>query len=87
VRMVPSRFRRIALLTGGGSRKKSRCPGEKPICSHCARLRQTCFYADEAESGIRRSTERESIPLPVSATSANTTTIVRATLDYRDTNQ
>ncbi|ETN37423.1 uncharacterized protein HMPREF1541_08414, partial [Cyphellophora europaea CBS 101466] len=21
-------------------RKKSRCPGEKPVCSHCARLGQ-----------------------------------------------
>lgn len=29
------------------SRKKSRCPGEKPICSHCARLRQNCFYAED----------------------------------------
>lgn len=28
-------------------RKKSRCPGEKPICSHCARLRQVCTYARE----------------------------------------
>jgi len=29
------------------SRKKSRCPGEKPNCSHCTRLRQNCYYAEE----------------------------------------
>jgi hypothetical protein len=29
------------------SRKKSRCPGEKPACSLCARLKQTCVYADD----------------------------------------
>ncbi|KOS40395.1 hypothetical protein ACN38_g8752 [Penicillium nordicum] len=26
-------------------RKKSRCPGEKPTCSYCARLGQQCVYA------------------------------------------
>ncbi|KAL2819810.1 hypothetical protein BJX63DRAFT_445354 [Aspergillus granulosus] len=26
-------------------RKKSRCPGEKPVCSFCERLGQQCFYA------------------------------------------
>ena len=26
-------------------RKKGRCPGERPICSLCARLGQECFYA------------------------------------------
>ncbi|KAI2737274.1 transcriptional regulator family: Fungal Specific TF [Penicillium roqueforti] len=26
-------------------RKKSRCPGEKPICSYCERLGQQCVYA------------------------------------------
>lgn len=25
-------------------RKKTRCPGEKPICSNCSRLRQNCRY-------------------------------------------
>ncbi|KAJ5914137.1 transcriptional regulator family: Fungal Specific TF [Penicillium tannophilum] len=29
-------------------RKKSRCPGEKPICSYCDRLGQKCVYAGEA---------------------------------------
>ena len=29
------------------SRKKSRCPGEKPACSLCTRLKQTCVYADD----------------------------------------
>lgn len=27
-------------------RKKSRCPGEKPVCGHCRRLRQRCVYGD-----------------------------------------
>jgi hypothetical protein len=29
------------------SRKKSRCPGEKPACSLCTRLKQNCVYADD----------------------------------------
>ncbi|RDW84493.1 hypothetical protein BP6252_02083 [Coleophoma cylindrospora] len=37
-------------------RKKSRCPGEKPTCSHCTRLRQSCYYAEEPH---RRSTVPE----------------------------
>ncbi|KAJ5693189.1 hypothetical protein N7462_002612 [Penicillium macrosclerotiorum] len=28
-------------------RKKAKCPGEQPVCSLCARLRQQCFYAEE----------------------------------------
>ncbi|OMP86267.1 Regulatory protein CAT8 [Diplodia seriata] len=28
-------------------RKKSRCPGERPSCSHCSRLAQTCYYASD----------------------------------------
>ncbi|CAI7620075.1 unnamed protein product [Penicillium glandicola] len=28
-------------------RKKAKCPGEQPVCSLCARLRQQCLYADE----------------------------------------
>lgn len=31
-------------------RKKTRCPGEKPICSFCERLGQKCFYAGSAEA-------------------------------------
>ncbi|KAJ5776411.1 uncharacterized protein N7511_001422 [Penicillium nucicola] len=32
-------------------RKKSRCPGEKPVCSYCERLGQKCTYSgDEARS-------------------------------------
>ncbi|KAF8847409.1 hypothetical protein BDZ45DRAFT_329912 [Acephala macrosclerotiorum] len=38
-------------------RKKSKCPGEQPICSHCARLGQNCFYADERQQSERRSIE------------------------------
>lgn len=29
----------------GTRRKKSRCPGEKPVCSFCERLGQQCVYA------------------------------------------
>ncbi|KAG4440375.1 hypothetical protein IFR05_004168 [Cadophora sp. M221] len=36
-------------------RKKSRCPGEKPVCSHCARLHQNCYYADERPENERTS--------------------------------
>ncbi|KAH6698382.1 fungal-specific transcription factor domain-containing protein [Leptodontidium sp. MPI-SDFR-AT-0119] len=36
-------------------RKKSRCPGEKPVCSHCARLHQNCYYADERPENERAS--------------------------------
>ncbi|KAL3421545.1 hypothetical protein PVAG01_07991 [Phlyctema vagabunda] len=28
-------------------RKKSRCPGEKPTCSFCARLKQACKYSED----------------------------------------
>lgn len=31
-------------------RKKTRCPGEKPMCSYCARLGQVCFYVNEAQN-------------------------------------
>ncbi|CEO60779.1 hypothetical protein PMG11_05319 [Penicillium brasilianum] len=29
----------------GCRRKKTRCPGEKPVCSFCTRLGQTCVYS------------------------------------------
>lgn len=28
------------------SRKKSKCPGERPTCSFCARLGKPCVYAN-----------------------------------------
>lgn len=27
-------------------RKKARCPGERPVCSFCDRLKQNCDYDD-----------------------------------------
>lgn len=30
-------------------RKKSRCPGERPACSHCSRLGQVCHYSEDLE--------------------------------------
>jgi Fungal Zn(2)-Cys(6) binuclear cluster domain len=32
------------MLTPDTRRKKSKCPGEQPVCSHCARLNQECTY-------------------------------------------
>jgi hypothetical protein len=90
----PSVFDRRANLAGGyhtpslvengltypiASRKKSRCPGEKPVCSHCARLSQSCFYADEAESNSGRAIDRMSSSRPGSSVvSTNAITIVSA---------
>jgi hypothetical protein len=52
-------------------RKKSRCPGEKPICSHCARLRQNCFYAEDLggkDSSLISNSRPESLAPPQSNT-------------------
>ncbi|KAJ5129603.1 uncharacterized protein N7515_005642 [Penicillium bovifimosum] len=42
-------------------RKKSRCPGEKPICSYCERLGQQCVYSSTeiAEQGLGHSNKME----------------------------
>ncbi|KAL4930250.1 Zn(II)2Cys6 transcription factor [Aspergillus undulatus] len=45
-------FRQIAYgneASMGTRRKKSRCPGERPACSYCQRLGQTCEYAGDEE--------------------------------------
>ncbi|KAJ5168995.1 uncharacterized protein N7482_004589 [Penicillium canariense] len=34
-------------VSHAGGRKKAKCPGEQPVCSLCARLRQECVYAEE----------------------------------------
>ncbi|KAH6670298.1 hypothetical protein F5X68DRAFT_265048 [Plectosphaerella plurivora] len=39
-------------------RKKTRCPGEKPQCSSCVRLQQTCSYPAVKPSQNGRSDER-----------------------------
>lgn len=51
------------------SRKKSRCPGEKPVCSHCARLGQNCYYAEEPHRSDGLTPARRQVSPP-----ANTTT-------------
>ncbi|KAJ5495760.1 hypothetical protein N7539_000876 [Penicillium diatomitis] len=41
------------------SRKKTRCPGEKPVCSFCMRLGQTCTYGGvEVEERVPDSKSR-----------------------------
>ncbi|KAI5235784.1 hypothetical protein E4T42_09631 [Aureobasidium subglaciale] len=39
--------KRVSQACEACRRKKSRCPGEKPACSLCARLKQHCVYADD----------------------------------------
>ncbi|CAI7614377.1 unnamed protein product [Penicillium manginii] len=39
------------------SRKKARCPGEKPVCSLCQRLGQRCEYG--AQAAISRTRVRK----------------------------
>jgi hypothetical protein len=41
------------VLTDPLRRKKSRCTGERPICSLCARLLQSCHYAAPREDASR----------------------------------
>lgn len=53
----------------GLSRKKSKCPGDRPICSHCSRLRQECFYADDRQNERTLSMT----PTPQSRPSSSTT--------------
>ncbi|KAE9969435.1 hypothetical protein EG328_005034 [Venturia inaequalis] len=43
----PAKRNRQRLACEPCRRKKSKCPGEKPACSFCLRLSQTCYYADE----------------------------------------
>lgn len=52
--------------TNPGRRKKSKCPGEKPQCSICSRLGQSCLYeAQESEARKRkRSPDRSHDVLP-----------------------
>lgn len=33
------------------SRKKTRCPAEKPACSSCVRLNQPCYYTPTVRAG------------------------------------
>ncbi|KAI4750888.1 hypothetical protein E4T52_16553 [Aureobasidium sp. EXF-3400] len=39
--------KRVSQACEACRRKKSRCPGEKPACSLCTRLKQNCVYADD----------------------------------------
>ncbi|KAG9516791.1 hypothetical protein KCU93_g9015, partial [Aureobasidium melanogenum] len=47
--------KRVSQACEACRRKKSRCPGEKPACSLCTRLKQTCVYADDGSMPEARS--------------------------------
>ncbi|KAJ9216558.1 transcriptional regulator family: Fungal Specific TF [Paecilomyces variotii] len=45
-------------------RKKNKCPGEQPVCSHCARLRQQCVYAGQLRTSFgNRNSSAERTPV------------------------
>ncbi|RBR16714.1 hypothetical protein FVER53590_10018 [Fusarium verticillioides] len=44
-------------------RKKSKCPGEKPVCSYCERLGQTCVYESGSEGQGQRARSDRSLEL------------------------
>ncbi|KAF2720169.1 hypothetical protein K431DRAFT_286016 [Polychaeton citri CBS 116435] len=51
-------------------RKKSKCSGERPVCSCCQRLAQTCFYRDPENDAFDTRKRRRTGP---SATSTEST--------------
>ncbi|KAJ5738004.1 hypothetical protein N7493_001159 [Penicillium malachiteum] len=60
--------KRIRLACEPCRRKKGKCPGEQPVCSLCARLRQRCFYDEERRRQLPPETpSRSSVP-PTSST-------------------
>ncbi|KAJ6032662.1 hypothetical protein N7540_003394 [Penicillium herquei] len=60
--------KRIRLACEPCRRKKGKCPGEQPVCSLCARLRQRCFYDEERRRQLPpEGPSRSSIP-PTSST-------------------
>jgi Fungal Zn(2)-Cys(6) binuclear cluster domain. len=62
-RMLSARYTK--LIQEYSRRKKAKCPGEQPVCSLCARLRQQCVYADE-----RRRPQRSEEPARLSVSGA-----------------
>ncbi|RAL59617.1 hypothetical protein DID88_006476 [Monilinia fructigena] len=65
-------------------RKKTRCPGEKPICSHCSRLRQNCYYDDGSHNMTGRiSIEKTPLPTPSRAQETNLTSSSDVSLEER----
>ncbi|PNP75137.1 hypothetical protein FNYG_11506 [Fusarium nygamai] len=44
-------------------RKKSKCPGEKPVCSYCERLGQICVYESGSDSQGQRARSDRSLEL------------------------
>jgi hypothetical protein len=45
--------KRARQACGRCRRKKTRCPGEKPVCSFCARLAQTYTYSDSTSALVQ----------------------------------
>ncbi|KAJ5164622.1 uncharacterized protein N7500_006452 [Penicillium coprophilum] len=54
----PTKRVRQASVNQFRRRKKAKCPGEQPVCSLCARLRQQCLYADERRRPLPESSPR-----------------------------
>ncbi|KAJ5726694.1 C6 transcription factor [Penicillium malachiteum] len=55
--------KRIRLACEPCRRKKGKCPGEQPVCSLCARLRQRCVYDEERRRQLPpEGPSRSSIP-------------------------
>ena len=48
------------MLISLARRKKMRCPGEKPNCSHCVRLDQACEYPEKFAQDAGQSGDQKS---------------------------
>jgi len=69
-------------------RKKSRCTGEKPVCSLCARLAQTCTYAGGTRvsvslDGLQDATESQSSSFHQFTPNVNFSSDGASALEYR----
>ncbi|PSN60162.1 hypothetical protein BS50DRAFT_579334 [Corynespora cassiicola Philippines] len=69
-RYSPYPTRRARQACENCRRKKSKCPGERPECSFCVRLRQRCIYA-VSERSSERSNSQDVRPEATTARSQN----------------
>lgn len=59
-------------------RKKSKCPGEKPECSFCARLGQDCVYRNENRLGNSPATDLAGTPAKLEALEVKLDAVLQA---------